>query len=142
MLKKILLALVLIVINFSLSAKSFEIHESNSVNKISLLTIEEVTNYFRFNINVMQSNNWKFRRDIYIESENIKEKIKADFIGNTIKFTLTEKQFIDLMEGEFLHIKTYLNYADSFYIPNFRNMEAYEKLKVEKYKNEFKDNLH
>ena len=44
---------------------------------------------------------------------------------------------MSVMEGEFLQIRSHLNYQDSFYIPSFRNIPAYDKLKLQEFKEQF-----
>lgn len=124
-------------LSVNISAKTFNLDESNSSRKFSLLEIESIDDYFRFNVHVMQKNNWKFESDIFIVSDNIDKKIMATFFNNTIIFTLSEEEFMDLMTGEYLSIKSHLNYEDSFYLPDFRNVPAYERLKIEEFKNQF-----
>ena len=137
MLKK-LITVILFLSCFGLNAKSFNIDESNSINKVSLLEIKNIKeNYFRFDIAVMQRNNWDFRSDIFIESDNLTKKIKADFNGNIISFTLTNEEYLDLLNSEHLHVKSYLNYQDSFYMPLFRENESYKRLQVESFKEDF-----
>ena len=137
--KKIILS-TLLFLSTSLSAgefRTFNIDESNSENKYSLLKIEPVDNYFRFNIDVMQKNKWAFRTDIELESDNLNRQVKAHFRGNTITFTLTEEEYLDLLNSERLFIKTHINYQDSFYMPNFRNTESYKRLAIEEFKSEY-----
>jgi hypothetical protein len=135
---KILITLLLSFSFLGLNAASFNIDESNSVNKVSLLTINNIQeSYFRFNIDVMQRNNWDFRSDIYINSDNFSKKVKADFNGNTISFTLNNEEYLDLLNSEYLFVKSYLQYQDSFYMPDFRNSESYKQLQIESFKESF-----
>ena len=136
MFKKLIIGCFFILCT-SLSAKDFNIDESNSLNKYSLLKIESVNDYFRFNIYVMQKNNWRFESDIFIESDNLDKKIMATFVNNAIVFSLNEEEFMDLMAGEYLTVRSHLNYEDTFFIPNFRNIPEYERLMVEEFKNQF-----
>lgn len=121
----------------NLNAKNFSMDESNSLNKFSLLEIEPIDDYFRFNVHVMQRNQWKFKSDVFITSDNLNKKIMADFYNNIIVFSLNEKEFMKVMESEFLTIKSHLNYSDTFYIPNFRDIPAYDSLRIEEFKNKF-----
>jgi hypothetical protein len=134
--KKIILGIVIIFSSF-LNANTFNIDESNSQNKFSLLKITPIKNYFRFNIDVMQKNDWSFRTDIFLKSDNLIKKVKADFNGNSISFTLTEEEYLDLLTSEFLFVNTHLKYEDSFYMPLFRNSDSYKKLAVEEFKEDY-----
>lgn len=138
---KYLVFSIVLFFSFNLSAnKTFTLDESNSMNKFSLLEIEPIDDYFRFKVYVMQNNKWNFKSDIFLKGDNIDKKIKADFFNNVIVFPLNEKEFMSVMEGEFLQIRSHLNYQDTFYIPSFRNIPAYEKLKLQEFKNQFNEN--
>lgn len=135
---KYLVFSIILIFSFNLSAnKTFTLDESNSMNKFSLLEIEPIDDYFRLKVYVMQNNNWGFKSDIFLKGDNIEKKIMADFFNNVIVFSLDEKEFMNVMEGEFLQIKSHLNYQDTFYISDFRNLPAYKKIKVQEFKSQF-----
>lgn len=135
---KVLISLFFSFHVLSINALTFNVDESNSVNKVSLLKIENIeNNYFRFKVNVMQSNNWDFRSNIYITSNNLNKDVIADFNGNEISFTLSNDDYLALLDSEFLYLRSYLQYQDSFYLPPFRETESYKALETERFKESF-----
>jgi len=120
---------------------TFNVDESNSLNKYSLLSItNEENNYFLFSISVMQKNNWDFRSDIYISSETFEKKLKGDFVGNTLSFTLSNEEYMQVVNSEYFTVKSYLNYEDSFYMTPFRDTIEYKTLYSEIFKEDFLKN--
>lgn len=123
---------------FSINAAPFNTDQSNSVNKFSLLKISSINGeYFVFDIDVMQKNNWDFRSDIHLFADNFEKKIKADFNDNTLSFTLTNDEYMEVVNSEYLTVKSFLQYEDSFHMPVFRDSPEYKELYSELFKKSF-----
>ncbi len=125
--KKLILS-VLMVCSFNIFAADFKIEESNSEKAFSRLSIDKVENYYRFTIDVRQKNEWNFNSSLFLNIDGEEKKIQAEYQGNSIIFTVKGEDFLNIMSSERMIVKNYINYDDSFYIPNFRALPVYKNL--------------
>lgn len=135
--KKLILS-VLMVCSFNIFAADFKIEESNSEQAFSRLSIDKVENYYRFTIDVRQKNDWNFNSSLFLDLDGEEKKIHAEYQGNSIIFTVKGEEFLNIMSSERMTVKNYINYNDSFYIPNFRALPVYKNLNEEDINNYIK----
>lgn len=137
--KKIILC-IFMSISFNIFAADFKIEESNSEKAFSKLSIDKVNDYYRFTIDVRQKNNWNFNSSLFLNIDGEEKKIMAEYQGNSIIFTTTGVDFLNIMSSERMTVMNYINYDDSFYIPNFRELPVYKNLSQSDIQNYIKNN--
>ncbi len=125
--KKLILG-ALIVLSCNVFAADFKIEESNSEKAFSRLTIDKVQDYYRFTIDVRQKNDWNFNSSLFLNIDGEEKKLEAQYQGNSIIFTVSGEEFLNIMSSERMNVMNFINYEDSFYIPNFRHLPIYKDL--------------
>ncbi len=125
--KKLILS-VLVVLSCNAFAADFKIEESNSEKAFSRLTIDKVKDYYRFTIDVRQKNDWNFNSSLFLNIDGEEKKLQAEYQGNSIIFTVSGEEFLNIMSSERMNVMNFINYEDSFYIPNFRSLPVYKNL--------------
>lgn len=137
--KQIILC-IFMSLSFNILAADFKIEESNSEKAFSKLSIDKVNDYYRFTIDVRQKNDWNFNSSLFLNIDGEEKKIMAEYQGNSIIFTTTGVDFLNIMSSERMTVMNYINYDDSFYIPNFRELPVYKNLSQSDIQNYIKNN--
>lgn len=135
--KKLILG-VLFFSSLNVFSADFKIEESNSEKAFSKLSIDKVEDYYRFTIDVRQKNDWNFNSSLFLNIDGEEKKLQAEYQGNSIIFTVSGEEFLNIMSSERLSVMNFINYEDSFYIPNFRSLPIYQNLSEKDIKNYIK----
>jgi len=135
--KKLILG-VLFFSSLNVFSADFKIEESNSEKAFSKLSIDKVEDYYRFTIDVRQKNDWNFNSSLFLNIDGEEKKLQAEYQGNSIIFTVSGEEFLNIMSSERLSVMNFINYEDSFYIPNFRSLPVYQNLSEKDIKNYIK----
>lgn len=135
--KKLILG-VLFFSSLNVFSADFKIEESNSEKAFSRLSIDKVEDYYRFTIDVRQKNDWNFNSSLFLNIDGEEKKLQAEYQGNSIIFTVSGEDFLNIMSSERLSVMNFINYEDSFYIPNFRSLPVYQNLSEKDIKNYIK----